>query len=362
MPDKPKTKHTPVGEIPVEWECMKLREVIGGFESGTSVGGEDRLLSEGEIGVLRVSAVSEGIFRPDECKVVAPKDASRLSVYPRAGEIIVSRANTLELIGASVFVDRDWPDRFLPDKLWQTNLAHGEHVDTKWLSYILASSRARNDISGRATGTSGSMKNISQSAFLGVRIPLPPLPEQRKIAEILSTWDRAIEQTEKLIEAKKRLKKGLMQRLLTGKLRFPQFAGRVKSEVGRVKGNEWRTCRLGELLEEVKRPVKWDDDALYDLISIRRRSGGLFHRDSLYGHQIKTKNLRVARTGDFLISKMQVVHGATGLTTPEFDEMKISGSYIALVARDPNVLLIEFFDYLEPVRKGCMAAREHDFG
>ena len=60
----------------------------------------------------------------------------------------------------------------------------------------------------------------AQRAFL---IPLPPLPEQRKIAKILSTWDRAIELTDNLIAAKQHRKKALMQRLLTGKVRFPGF-------------------------------------------------------------------------------------------------------------------------------------------
>src|SRR5690606_24677335 len=56
-------------------------------------------------------------------------------------------------------------------------------------------------------------------------IPLPPLPEQRRIAEVLSTWDSAIEQTERLIDAKQRRKKALMQQLLTGKKRFAEFEG-----------------------------------------------------------------------------------------------------------------------------------------
>ncbi|EKR92925.1 type I restriction modification DNA specificity domain protein [Leptospira santarosai str. CBC379] len=59
--------------------------------------------------------------------------------------------------------------------------------------------------------------------FASIPVPLPPLPEQKKIAEILSAWDKAIEQTKRLIEAKKKLKQGLMQKLLTGQMRFPEF-------------------------------------------------------------------------------------------------------------------------------------------
>ena len=100
------------------------------------------------------------------------------------------------------------------------------------------------------------------------------------------------------------------------------------------------------MLREVKRPVAWSDDDLYRLVSVRRRSGGLFHREDLYSRDIKTKNLKNASSGDFLISKMQVVHGAMGLVRDKFDGMQISGSYIAINSKDEDRLDIEFFDWL----------------
>ncbi|MCC5613154.1 restriction endonuclease subunit S, partial [Nostoc sp. CHAB 5834] len=60
--------------------------------------------------------------------------------------------------------------------------------------------------------------------------------------------------------------------------------------------------------------------------------------------QILTKNLLTAKAGDFLISKMQIVHGASALVTASFDDMKVSGSYAILVTRDPELLDITFFD------------------
>jgi len=64
------------------------------------------------------------------------------------------------------------------------------------------------------------------------------------------------------------------------------------------------------------------------------------------GKDISTKKLHTIRTGDFLISKRQVVHGATGLTTAEFDGAKVSDSYSILRARDPDTLDIDFFTWL----------------
>ncbi len=188
--------------------------------------------------------------------------------------------------------------------------------------------------------TSGStFPNIDKKNLSSILIPLPPLPEQKKIAEILSTWDRAIEKTEKLIVAKNKLKKGLMQQLLTGRKRFKEF-----------EKDKWSYVFIKDILKEVNRPIEWDEAKLYPLISVRRRSGGLFYRESLYGYQIKTKNLKTARAGDFLISKMQVVHGAMGLTSEEFDSMYISDSYISLIPCDEKKLNIDFFNYLSQMR------------
>lgn len=72
---------------------------------------------------------------------------------------------------------------------------------------------------------------------LNFKIPLPPLDEQEKIAEILSTWDEAINLTINLIESKKQFKKAIMQNLLTAKIRFPEFQ------------DEWREVTIGELFE-----------------------------------------------------------------------------------------------------------------
>jgi type I restriction enzyme S subunit len=187
----------------------------------------------------------------------------------------------------------------------------------------------------RQLSQGGNQANLSGELIKSFSIVLPPLPEQRAIANILATWDRAIEQTTRLIEAKRRLKQGLMQQLLTGKGRFVHF-----------QNNPWQCRKLGDLLIQVERPVACEDDRRYRLISLRRRSGGVFHREPLLGKQIQTKNLYETREGDFLISKMQVVHGASGLVHAEFDRTTISGSYVVLVAKDPDQLDMGFFNYL----------------
>lgn len=201
-----------------------------------------------------------------------------------------------------------------------------------FLFYCLLSKE--NVLLNEVVGTGIGAGKLETNELKALPISLPPFTEQQKIISILSVWDEAIEKQTKLIEKLELRKKGLMQQLLTGKKRIAGF------------NNKWKKYLYSELLKEIKRKTIWDDDYLYDLVSVKRRSGGIFFRGSIYGRDIKTKNLRPVEEGDFLISKMQILHGASGLTTKEFAGMMISGSYIALIAKEPEILDIKYFNWI----------------
>ena len=208
--------------VPEGWTEGHVCDLLRSLEAGVSVNGEDRPLAADEKGVLKVSAVTYGKFNPLSVKAItAESELLRAKIQPRKGQIIISRSNTEELVGASAYVDDDYPNLFLPDKLWQT--VPVQNVNMKWLSYVLASEHTRYTLSNLATGTSGSMKNITKNELLSIKVAIPTHPEQCKIAKILSTWDKAIATTEKLIETNKQQKKALMQQLLTGKKRSSGF-------------------------------------------------------------------------------------------------------------------------------------------
>jgi type I restriction enzyme, S subunit len=105
-------------------------------------------------------------------------------------------------------------------------------VCKNFLFHVLASDKTQRYFESELTGTT--IKNLSLRTIRSTPILLPNLSEQRRIAEILATWDRAIETVEALIANARAQKKALMQSLLTGKHRLPGFSG------------EWRTVRLGE--------------------------------------------------------------------------------------------------------------------
>jgi type I restriction enzyme S subunit len=166
-------------------------------------------------------------------------------------------------------------------------------------------------------------------------ISKPPLPEQLKIATILSTWDEAIEKLDALIFAKDRRKQALMQQLLTGKKRFPAFGKKA-----------WKKLRMNGLLERSFRPIKWSAAMSLSLVSIRRRCGGLFRRPELLGSEYKTQDLHDLKAGDFLVSKRQVAHGAWAMVTPEFEGGHVSKEYAIFTNTAPDKLHMPFFAWL----------------
>src|SRR5690606_6046300 len=151
-----------------------LASLVASISSGCSVNADDRPPSAGEFGVLKTSAVSGGLFRPLESKAVWPREESRLKCPVEAGLILFSRMNTPQLVGENAFVDQDHPGLFLPDRLWAIRVKDYEGILPEWVATILQTRQARAFITGEATGTSGSMKNIARTSLL--RLPLRKLP------------------------------------------------------------------------------------------------------------------------------------------------------------------------------------------
>lgn len=293
-------KDSPLGIIPMEWEVKRLGDICTYFKSGKSITSSN-LNNDGCYPVYGGNGL-----RGFSC------DYTHDGTY-----ILIGRQGAL--CGNINYVEGK-------NYISEHAIAVQSRENMLWLKYKLEYWNLNR------YSESSAQPGLSVEKLVRYKLTLPPLAEQEKIAEILSTWDKAIEKQTQLIQKLELRKKGLMQQLITGKKRLPGFTG------------EWEKVNYNNILREVHRSLKWDDSELYDLISVRRRSGGAFHRESLYGYEIKTKSLRPALKGDFLISKMQIVHGASGVVPEYLSGMKISGSYIALIAEDPKVLNINYFN------------------
>lgn len=205
-----------------DWELRTLGSVVANLEAGVSVNSIEygRPLGSGKPCILKTSAIFGGRFDPEECKLIDQRDLSRARVSPRRDTIIISRMNTPNLVGEVGYVAADFPTLCLPDRLWITRFASGSDICARWLAYIMSSAQIKETIKSLATGTSGTMKNIGKSALLALQLRFPSGAEQKAITTILSDMDAELAALEARRDKTRALKQGMMQELLTGRIRL----------------------------------------------------------------------------------------------------------------------------------------------
>ena len=192
----------------------------------------DELLSNGYCLFLSAENVTKTGFRFDNNQFITKeKDyALRNGRMVRDDIVITTRGS----IGHVAYYDDKVPfDRIRINSGMLIIRNKKEQINMKYLYQVLAGDWFQKQI--LLTQTGSAQPQFPKSIFSKMKLPLPPLPEQTAIAEILSTQDRVIELKEQLLAEKKRQKKYLMQQLLTGKMRLKGFKG------------EWKKCRLGEV-------------------------------------------------------------------------------------------------------------------
>lgn len=195
-----------------EWEEVPLIKLVGGLDAGVSVKSGDRPAMSSEIGVLKTSAVTSGVFSPLENKVVFDEtQISRVKEPVQGDTIIISRMNTPALVGASAYVKVGLPNIFLPDRLWAAKKRRGTSM--RFLAFFLGSDKGRAALSSLAGGSSGSMKNIAKKDVLALLLAVPSPPEQQRIADCLTSLDDLIAAETRKLETLVTHKQGLMQQL-----------------------------------------------------------------------------------------------------------------------------------------------------
>lgn len=328
--NRPGYKETKVGWIPEEWELAQLQAIVTKSHLGGNYTGS---FDYSGIPMIKMGNIDRGQINLDKVERLSQTETPSKRDYLKSGDFLFNTRNTLSLVGKTCIWRAELSEAVFNSNILRIEFDPTQIESTEFACRAFNSQYGLRQLKAFAIGTT-SVAAIYWRDLKRFVVATPSRPEQKKIAEILSTCVEVIEKTGDLIEAKKRQKKALMQQLLSSEKRLPGFAG------------EWAEVKIGELMNEVSRPVEWDDEELYRLVSVRRRSGGLFFREALHGRDIKTKVMHTTKENDFLISKMQVVHGAMAMTTAEFDEGHVSGSYITLVARERAPIHMPFFDHL----------------
>ena len=192
-----------VNDNPYRYKLFPIKDVIKKCEAGWSGNGTQRIKKDDEIAVLKVSAVTKGYFIPDEYKVLKDQYNIKKMITPQKGDLIFSRANTREMVGATAIIYENYPTLILPDKLWR--ITFNEYVNVFYMKYILSSKSMRYKFSEASTGTSGSMYNISMEKFMAISIPIAPIELQNRFADFVNQVAKS-----KLILKKHHFERGIL--------------------------------------------------------------------------------------------------------------------------------------------------------
>jgi type I restriction enzyme, S subunit len=209
-----------IGKIPKNWHIMRLKFLTERIEQGWSPQCENRLAEEDEWGVLKVGCVNYGYFNELEHKALPIDLQPKLEYRINIGDILVSRANTKELVGSTARVSELSCKLLLCDKLYR--LAICESIIPDYFVLILNSKIIRFQFERDSSGASDSMQNIAQSSMMNFLIPLPPIAEQKSILKLLQKKLYRIEEIrEKIAEQLEDLDKhriSLITAAVTGKI------------------------------------------------------------------------------------------------------------------------------------------------
>lgn len=267
-------KNSPLGIIPQEWEVKKLGDVAESFSGGTPkagnneyYGGNIPFIRSGEIHQKNTALfLSELGLAESSAKIVEKGDLLIALYGANSGDSAISQINGA--INQAILCIRPY------------NL----------LTFFLCSFLELKKNMYVAKYLQGGQGNLSGDIVNNYIIPIPPLPEQQKIAEVLSTWDKAIEKQTQLIEKLELRKKGLMQQLLTAKRRLSSFS------------TAWRVCVMQQLFTPItvvndgKPHLPMTISAKLGLISQQNKFDKVIAGDSL-------KKYTLIQYGDFAYNK-----------------------------------------------------------
>ena len=221
-------------DIPNGWEVKKLGEVAeNGLVNG--IFNDPKKIGSGKKLINVIDLYSERAIDTNKLSLLNVTEKEYNTYKVKQFDLFFTRSS-LKLEGIA------WSNILLSN---DTDIIFDCHImkltcNTKLINPLYLFYYTRNELARKylmSVAKLSSMTTISQQDVLNMPIPIPPLAEQEKIAEILSLWDKAIEQTKELIAYKEKQKKGLMQNLLTGKKRLHGFT------------DEWKTITLGEVAE-----------------------------------------------------------------------------------------------------------------
>ena len=234
-------------KLPAGWSFARLGQLMHSIEAGLNVKCDERVPEESEAGLVKISAVTWGRFDEQQSKTlplaIQPDERKRI----HKGDLLISRANTIELVGACVIVGEVQRRLYLSDKVLRL-LVHAP--SKRWINYALKTPQLRKAIQSSSTGNQFSMRNIPQDKLRALEIPLAPEPEQQRITDQLDTLLTRIQACNDRFDAIPALLKRFRQTVLDA-----ATAGRLTEDwrgLNDLKHGEWETVTLRDVITEMR--------------------------------------------------------------------------------------------------------------
>lgn len=219
----------------VEMPSRRLGGVLAAIEGGRSPMTTGEPPAHNEEGVLKVSAVTPGRFVPEESKALLPDTSLPEHARVRPGDVLMTRANTPDRVGAVCRVPADVRGGlFLSDKTLRL-LPDADKMDPDFLVVAMATKAVRAQLAGSATGTSASMFNVSQTKIRSLEIPVPNLADQRRVVDAVNAAAQSSAKVVDELSTVRSFRSTLLAALLSQSLSIPESYDRLlDSEPGLI--------------------------------------------------------------------------------------------------------------------------------
>lgn len=311
-------KQTKVGIIPEDWEVVKLDQVFQKSFYGTS----DSTNEAGKYPVLRMGNMQNGTLDLKDLVYINLEEKEFKKYQLKKGDILLNRTNSYELVGKISLFDLE--GNYMSASYIVAYRPNLNVLNPIFINNLLNTVFFQEKI--KTIATKGvSQANINPTSFKEIiKIPLPPLKEQEKIAEILTTWDDAIVKQEQLIEQKQVFKKGVMQQIFSQKLRFKDDNGNDYPA--------WQLQKLGNVL--VKNSSKNKNNFWKLVQSVSNKHGFVNQSDLFEDRVIASENLSnyyVIKKGTFAYNPSRIDVGSLAYKADDSIAV-ISPLYISFTA------------------------------
>lgn len=201
------------------WAKINLGGLVDKIESGKNLKCIETPPDDGEFGIIKISAVTWGIYDEKQSKTLPHNSLFLETRRIKVGDFLISRANTIELLGNPVIVHKVTKNLMLSDKVLRLEMKDGDKL---WANIFLRSITGRQEIQGRSTGNQMSMRNIGQKALLEIPLPKPPCEEQaeivRRVDQLFVHADCIEQQVNQALVRVKNLTQSILAKAFRGEL------------------------------------------------------------------------------------------------------------------------------------------------